>query len=393
MPTRSAEATINRLLRREKALADFGTFAFRETDLQAILDEAARVSAACLDVPFTKICRFQTEQNGLLVVSGHGWQPGVVGFAISVADESSPQGRAFTSGQPQLCANLDEANTYNLPAFYTDHGILSTVDVLVAAKTGPPFGVLEADSTQGEAFDEHDIDFLTGFANILAEAVVTTARAADLQHTIVRMEELINEKETLSQELKHRVRNNLHLVYGLLAAELEGGHDVASQTAFRSIAMRVMGLAEVFDHLLGVGMNRVINFGDYVAALCNNLPQLYQDANIKLSCLADPVQVDLDDATALGVVITELVNNAYLHAFPDGQGEITVRLKVCPDRLMLSVGDNGTGFVVAETKRRGVGLVRRLAEQIGATLDLQSQNGTLWTATLAIGKEVPLLAA
>jgi len=125
--------------------------------------------------------------------------------------------------------------------------------------------VLEADSTQGDAFNEHDIDFLTGFANILAEAVVTSARAADLRRTIARMEELIDEKETLSQELKHRVRNSLHLVYGLLTAELDGDHDEQSHAAFRSIALRVMGLAEVFDHLLGVGMNRVINFGDYVS--------------------------------------------------------------------------------------------------------------------------------
>ena len=140
-------------------------------------------------------------------------------FAISVADETSPQGRAFTTGAPQLCPDIDAANTYNLPAFYPDHGILSTVDVLVAAKTGPPFGVLEVDSQASNAFDEHDIDFLTGFANILAEAVVTTARAEDLRQTILRMEELIEEKETLSQELKHRVRNSLHLVYGLLTAE------------------------------------------------------------------------------------------------------------------------------------------------------------------------------
>jgi len=102
------------------------------------------------------------------------------------------------------------------------------------------------------------------------------------------------------------------------------------------------------------------------------------------------VQIDLDDATSLGVVITELVNNAYLHAFPEGQGEITVRLEAGPDRLVLLVGDNGTGFVAGETKRRGVGLVRRLVEQVGATLDLQSDRGTLWTATLAIGQDVPL---
>ena len=393
MTTKQMEEKITKLLHREKALANFGTFAFREANLQVVLDEAARVCTECLNVPFSKICRFQPEQNDLLVVAGHGWKPGVVGFAISVANETSPQGRAFTTGDPQVCANIDEANTYSLPAFYPEHGILSTVDVLVAAKSGPPFGVLEVDSQTSDAFDEHDIDFLTGFANILAEAVVTAARAEDLRRTIIRMEELIDEKETLSQELKHRVRNSLHLVYVLLTAELVGGHDPASIVAFRSIALRVMGLAQVFDHLLGIGMNKIINFGDYVQALCDNLPDLYKEENVKLVCVVEPLRVDLDEATALGIIITELVNNAYLHAFPDGAGEIAVTLRITAGRAFLTIADTGVGYVEVETKRRGMGLVRRLVHQVGGTLSLRSDHGSSWTIALASDELTPQLAA
>jgi two-component sensor histidine kinase len=389
----SATAQVQRLLRREKALAAFGTFAFRETHLQAVLDEAARVCARCLDVPFCKICRYQEGENDLRVVAGHGWKEGVVGYAISVADESSPQGRAFTTGKPQLCANIDAANTYSLPSFYPEHGILSTVDVLVAAKTGAPFGVLEVDSQVSDAFDEHDIDFLTGFANILAEAVATAARAEDLRKTIARMEELVDEKETLSQELKHRVRNSLHLVYGLLTAELAGDHNQASVEAFRSIALRVMGLAQVFDHLLGVGMNKVINFGDYVAALCEDLPELYRAENVQLTFVTQPYRVDLDVATALGIIITELVNNAYLHAFGESDGEIRVALHVMQTEATLSISDNGVGFVEVETARRGMGLVKRLVQQVGGTMTRQPGNdGTSWTITLAPEPAVPQAA-
>lgn len=392
-PKISTTEQVEKILRRERALAMFGTFAFQEPDLKKILDEAARVCAQSLDVPFSKICRFQKDENDLLVVAGVGWKPGVVGFGISMADETSPQGRAFTTGKPQLCPNIHEANTYTLPAFYSEHHILSTVDVIVAAKAGPPFGVLEVDSQMNDAFDEHDIDFLTGFANILAEAVVTSARAEDLRQTIVRMEELIDEKETLSQELKHRVRNSLHLVYGLLTTELDGDHDKASIMAFRSIALRVMGLAQVFDHLLGVGMNKVINFGEYVSALCENLPELYRENNINLTCAAEPVRFDLDEATSLGIIITELVNNAYLHAFPGGVGEISVVLRVMSGQVLLSVGDNGVGFVEVETKRRGMGLVRRLVQQVGGTLSLRSDHGSEWTIALTVGQESPLMAA
>jgi hypothetical protein len=128
---------IQKLLRREKALASFGIFAFREPDLQVILERAARVCAECLDVPFSKICRYRSAENDLLVVAGQGWKDGVVGYAISVADQTSPQGLAFETGEPQFCPNIAEANTYTLPAFYPDHRIISTADVLVAAEAGP----------------------------------------------------------------------------------------------------------------------------------------------------------------------------------------------------------------------------------------------------------------
>jgi two-component sensor histidine kinase len=392
-PPSSSDQLIERLRAREKALADFGTFAFSEPNLDSILSEAARICAESLGVPFSKVCKYQESDNDLRVVAGHGWKSGVVGYAISVANESSPQGRAFVTGEPQVCANVEAANTYSLPAFYPEHGVLSTVDVLVAAKSGVPFGVLEVDSNLQDAFDKHDIDFLTGFANILAEAVATAERSEALSQALARMEQLVAEKETLSQELKHRVRNSLHLVYGLLTSEVGAKHDTASIIAFRSIALRVLGLAGVFDHLLGTGMSDVISFGDYVVALCNSLPELYSDENVSLTCSADAVLLDLEVATSLGIVITELVSNAYMHAFPEGAGEIHVTMQKTPNGASLSVNDNGVGYVEVETKRRGIGLVRRLVAQVGGTLNLTSDQGTTWTIDFPVAVQRPELAA
>jgi two-component sensor histidine kinase len=378
----SAAERIEKLLHREQALARFGTFAFRQTDLQVVLDEAARVCAECLDLPFCKVCMYRPSENDLLVVAGHGWKQSVVGYAISVADRTSPQGLAFETGEPQLCPSILEANTYILPPFYKAHGVISTADVLIAAEKGPPFGVLEVDSQESNSFDKYDIDFLTGFANVLAEAVATAGR-------VKAMETLIDEKETLGQELKHRVRNNLHLVYGLLLAELDAGHDEASIQAFRSIAARVMGLAEVFDHLLGTGMHRVINFGDYVSALCRRLPELFGENEVNLVCTVEPAQLDLDVVTALGIVITEMVSNAYLHAFPGGRrdGEISVVLGLKGNQMDLSIRDNGIGFVEGEGQRRGIRLIRRLVEQTDSRLILRVDHGTLWTIERNLEKD------
>ncbi len=398
------EQKLETMRERALALAKFGTFAFSELDLDRILSEAAHICADCLGTSFSKICEYREQEKDLRIVAGYGWRSGIIGYATSAADHSSPQGRAFTTGEPQLCGNVAETNSYSLPSFYAEHGILSTVDVLVASKSGGSFGVLEVDSASEDAFDRDDIDFLTAFANILAEAVATAERSEALRKTVARMEHLVAEKEVLSQELKHRVRNNLHLVFGLLMSEVGAKHDPHSIFAFRSIALRVMGLAGVFDHLLGTGMGKTISFGDYVVTLCDNLPDLYVTEYVKLRCSAHSVELDLEMATSLGVAVTELVSNAYLHAFPERTdaegpgpertGEIRVVLRATPEGASLSVGDNGVGLVEeVESKRHGVGLVRRLVTQVGGTLNLRLGGGTTWTIDFPVPSGAPLLAA
>jgi two-component sensor histidine kinase len=387
MASASIVAETAKLHRRAACLAEFGTFAFREADLGAILDEAARVCAQSLEVPYSKVCKYQIADNDLRVVAGYGWNEGVVGHALSMADESSPQGRAFITGKPQTCSNIEQTKTYHLPHFYPEHSILSTVDVLVSTKDGLPFGVLEVDSQAADAFDNDDVNYLTAFANILAEAVASSDRAEEMRLTLLRSEELVAEKEVLSEELKHRVRNSLHLVYGLLTAELDGEHSEASKSAFRIISQRVLGLAQIYDHLLGDGMTKIINFGEYADALCQNIPTLYTDSDIVVGYENDDLSLPLDDATAMGIIITELVTNAYVHAFPGGAGEIEVALHCPPGRnsAVLTISDNGIGFEEAPTPRHGMQLVRRLVKQLNGTLTFDSDHtGSVWTMVLPV---------
>jgi putative methionine-R-sulfoxide reductase with GAF domain len=190
-------------------LAAFGAFAFREPDLHKILTEAARICAASLEVPFCKVCRYRAAEDDLLIETGCGWHLGVVGRVVSQANESSPQGRAYVTGEPVIIRNLHEANNLDVPAFYAEHGIISTVDVVIPAIDGSPYGVLEVDSPYQHQYDVHDINFLTGFANVLAEAVATTKRNKEIR-------DLLAAKSLLAEELQHRVRNNLHMVTGML---------------------------------------------------------------------------------------------------------------------------------------------------------------------------------
>ncbi len=389
---------ITRLLRQQAALATFGSFALGENDLGLVLTEAARVCAESLEVPFCKVCRYRAEENDLLVEAGVGWNPGVVGGVVSRADHSSPQGRAFITGKPVICTDLSKDSSFLLPSFYAEHGIVSTLDVVIKKKEGQPWGVLEIDNPNLHIYDERDIIFVTGFANVLAEAVNTSKRNGVVQAALDQMKDmvadrdrllasqarLLSEKSILAQELQHRVRNNLQLVYGMLNKQIHAADGSSGTPGIGAIARRVMTLAKVYDHLLGAGLTRTIDFGGYLFSLCASFKDLEdpQHQDIGLICSTEPLMLDLDTATALGLVVAELISNSYLHAFPKGLGEISVSLRAGSPggEAVIAFTDNGIGYVEANSsKRRGLGLVKRLMEQVEGSAAVYSDDGTSWT--------------
>jgi two-component sensor histidine kinase len=370
------DQTVEKLRRQQAALAKFGRFAFNETDLSTILAEAARICAASLDVPFCKVCRYRAAENDLLIVAGCGWDLGVVGRVVSQADETSPQGRAYITGEPVIIRDIRESNNLHLPDFYPRHGIISTVDVIISALYGASYGVLEIDSPTLHQYDQQDIDFLTGFANVLAEAVASAQKTKAMQALLAR-------QELLASELQHRVRNNLHIVGGMLDTYGLSASDEASRQGIASISRHIVTLTHIYDSLLGIGLTSTIDLSKYLHELCSSLPKL-QDGragNVDLECHAESIMLPLDSATALGMAVAELVTNGYRHAFPDDRaGTIVVTAIADGGKAILMIGDDGVGFdTTAATSRRGLGLIRQLVEQIGGTACVRSEVGTLWT--------------
>jgi signal transduction histidine kinase len=196
-PVTDAAATGQKSLRQQAAIARFGGFALREPDLTKILTEAARACADGLGVPFSQVWQYRAENNDLIVVAGHGWRDEVIGHVVSCADMRSSQGRAFATGETSVGGDLQNRNCRGLPPFYAAHGIVSIIDVIIKDDGDQPYGILEIGADRPRDYDQDDIHFLTGFADVLAEAVSSASREAALQVSIDQLKALIEEKERL----------------------------------------------------------------------------------------------------------------------------------------------------------------------------------------------------
>jgi two-component sensor histidine kinase len=370
---------VQKLQQQQTALAQFGAYAFRQPDLQSILTEGARLCAEGLNVPYCKVLRYRAEENDLIVEAGIGWKENVVGRSLAQADESSPVGRAFLTGRPVITRDLRKAHDFILPSIYPEHRIVSSVNVIIQGSGDRPYGVLEVDTSKLRVFDQQDIRFLEGFANVLAEAVATAQRITALRSAIA-------ERDGLARELQHRVRNNLQVIYRMLDLEARKAKDAKAKRTFEAVARRVIVLAQVYEHLLSVGIAATLDFGKYLEELCARLSEFYETAvpGVKLNCQVERHFIDVDRASALGLAVNELITNSYDHAFSEKQkGNIEVVLRRTDGSLALTVADDGAGFGPKQNKGYGLDLVRGFCRQARGHAEVQSDgNGTVWTITV-----------
>jgi hypothetical protein len=172
----------------------------------------------------------------------------------------------------------------------------------------------------------------------------------------------------------------------MLVSRMEelGTDEDLSHMTLRKIASRVMAMAHVYDQLLISGSGKGISIAAYMNALIGEITQIYGSLRPKVALehTIDEIELNLDRASVLGLIVTELLTNAYMHAFPDGIGKIMVSLKHIPHRntSQLVVSDNGIGFdELKQSKRTGIKLIRMLVEQLEGKIEISTDTGTNFT--------------
>ena len=181
----------------------------------------------------------------------------------------------------------------------------------------------------------------------------------------------VETKIALMHELNHRVRNSLQLVSTLLTLQGRGGApDVSEQ--FRIASNRVVAIGRVHDRLSSADPVGKVAFRPYVGSLCEEIAKsiFTGAAGSQLICESDDVEVTTDQATALGLILNELITNAAKHS--GGAPRTNVSFRRTDGGFHLSVSDEGTGlpkgFDPAKSKGLGMQVIRSMVEKIAGEL-------------------------
>jgi len=221
---------------------------------------------------------------------------------------------------------------------------------------------------------------------VVIETDITRRKQAEL-----RLQNSLAEKEVLLKEVHHRVKNNLQIVASLLGIQLGNVGEPRTRAAVRAVRSRVEAMALVHQKLYqSEGLDRV-DVQEYLEQLTDSLYQTFDTSGGAVEWEVDAAGVSFDAETAvpLGLIVTELVSNAFKYAFA-GRAEGRVRVGVRPapgGAYELRVEDDGVG--IPESVRRGdlgslgLVLVHDLARQLGGTVQVGAPagagSGTVWT--------------
>jgi two-component sensor histidine kinase len=212
-----------------------------------------------------------------------------------------------------------------------------------------------------------------------------------------REEELlaaVAEKEVLLKEVYHRVKNNLQIISSLVSLKARKTPDPAIRQELEDVRSRIHSLSILHEKLYQSDDLSRIDLSGYVRDLCSHLRQsfLAKGEGLELTVSADPVSLSLDVAIQIGLLVNEIVTNAFKHAFPDGgRGEIRVDLHVVGDEhLVLRVSDNGIGLQEIPEKggmSLGMNLIRALSSRVDGVLEIEGDQGTTVTVTMPLDAE------
>lgn len=199
-----------------------------------------------------------------------------------------------------------------------------------------------------------------------------------------QLRKALDEKELLLAEVLHRVNNNLALITSFLEMELENIENISCRSVFKKSHIRIKTIGIVHQKLYQADDFSNLPLVEYVQEILATVSRNWSNGigNASFKSNAADVKLNVNQAIPCGLILNELVTNAYKHAFHEGKkdGEINVEIRKNGNVISFSVSDNGIGLpdttIFEEANTLGFTIVNILCQQLHAEVEIDTSNGT-----------------
>jgi two-component sensor histidine kinase len=275
------------------------------------------------------------------------------------------------------------------------------IDALTGTVADDPFDASDLAGAVADAIDgghPASIEIDGGGAIILFRALPLRPRGETLGALLLmqdvtelrRRDRQIMSKDATIREIHHRVKNNLQTVAALLRLQARRVSVPGARTALEESVRRVQSIALVHE-TLSVSIDESVDFDEIVDRLLVMLSDVMgSESRVRVERQGSFGEIPAEVATGLVLVLTELVQNAIEHAFPEDQpGTVSVVAQRRRGELAVTIFDDGIGlpddFTTARSDRLGLQIVRTLVSaELNGTVEFQPQKESGGTAAVVV---------
>jgi PAS domain S-box-containing protein len=194
---------------------------------------------------------------------------------------------------------------------------------------------------------------------------------------------------SLTNEISHRIKNNLQVIVGLIAYEAKLTAPPCVQ-GYKAMQARIGAIAQLYDLISQSSRGPAIAVDAYLTEIAKAMSAslLGSTSSIKIEVKAEALDLDPDLAVPFGLLVNELATNAIKHAFPGGTGRVVLSVERVGDQIELTVADDGVGMKEKDAakipEKRGSDYVTIFVRQLGGTIVPSVSEGTGTTVRIRL---------
>jgi two-component sensor histidine kinase len=291
--------------------------------------------------------------------------------------------RVYRTGKPESHTGLEHSEPPHVFSSYTMWPVMAeqrTVGVIVQMTETVP--LREKTLAMNEALmlgslRQHELTAAADSSNVQLQTEIGERKQREL------------DAQMLTNEVSHRIKNNLQLVVALIAHEARSTAAPCVQ-GYKAMQARIGAIGRLYDLISQSSRGQTVAVDAYLREIARAMSAslLGNTSGIKIEVEAEALDIDPDRAVPFGLLVNELATNAIKHAFPDGTGRVVLSVERIGDQIELTVADNGVGMKdkdPAKTpEKHGADYVAIFVRQLGGTIATSGSEGTGTTVRIRL---------